>query len=73
MQYLLHCCLPHSMGPGEGEEADGEGGEEEVMTDLEFDESFLGKKLSDLSEEEAAEEVRWVFMQQAGRVVVAGT
>lgn len=51
------------MGAGGGEEeaveeAMEEGDEE--MTDQEFDEIFLGKKLSDLNDDEAAEEVRWV-------------
>lgn len=36
------------------------GEDEEMLTDVEFDESFFGKKLSDLSTEEAAEEVRCV-------------
>ena len=35
---------------------------EEPMTDMEFDESFLGKKLSELSQEEISEEVRCVFL-----------
>ena len=41
---------------GDGEEWKGDGDEE--MTETEFDESFFGKKLSDLSDTEAAEEIR---------------
>ena len=59
-----HDGLPlFSVGAGD-EEAIEEGDED--MTDQEFDEIFLGKKLGDLSDEEAAEEVRWVH---AGGVV----
>lgn len=56
---LLCFSCAASVGVDEEEwKGDGGEGEEEEMTEMEFDESFFGKKLSDLSDAEAAEEIR---------------